>query len=147
MALLTLFSLVFIWGFAAYVNDDVALWGLLIIVLALVTPISYGLFVWLKTGVWGSIDVFTAYCALEKQCVDIYSVSSYVGFAKLNNWYIGTNVAWTAALVPMLGNIFCGLVLDKSETLEKVRKWMVTCDSYPNEQHLNQSGMQRGQLK
>lgn len=133
MGLLFLFCLIILWGFAAWLNDDIILLGLVAPVLALIASMSYGSFVWLKTGEWGSIDVLSVYCFLNEQCFDVYRFSSYVGFSKINNWYISTNVAWTVAFAPALGNIFCTLFLDNSAALEKAKIYLLTGHSSPNE--------------
>ncbi|WP_372881427.1 hypothetical protein [Psychromonas sp.] len=122
MALLILFFLVLVWGFIARIKDDVVELGLVAPVLVLIVSTIYGSFIWLKTGAWGSFDVLTVYCTLNQQCFDIYSYSSFIGFANLNNWYLDTNVAWTAALVPMFGNMFCTLALDNIEFISTCKK-------------------------
>ncbi|CAK2361370.1 conserved hypothetical protein [Vibrio crassostreae] len=134
MALLILFLLVLLWGFLGWLNDDVILFGLVVPILVLVASILYGSYTWLKIGSWGSFDVLTVFCTIKKECFGVYSFSSYVGFAKLNNWYLSTNVAWTATLVPMFGNMFCTLVLDNIEPLKRLKKYLFTCNS-PTENH------------
>ncbi len=134
MALLILFSLVLLWGLLGWLSDDFVLFGLVAPILVLIVSTLYGSYMWLKTGSWGSFDVLTVFCAIKKECFDLYSFSSYVGFAKLNNWYLSTNVAWTAALVPMFGNIFCTIVLDNIEPLQRLKKYLITCNS-PTEHH------------
>ena len=129
MALLILFSLVLLWGLLAWLNDDVVLLGLSAPVLALIVSTLYGSYIWVKTGVWGSFDVLSVLCTIKKECFNLYSFSSYVGFAKLNNWYLSTNVAWTVALVPLFGNMLCTVVLDNIEPLQRFKKYSFTCNS------------------
>ncbi|WP_409586186.1 hypothetical protein [Vibrio rotiferianus] len=129
MALLILFSLVLLWGLLAWLNDDVVLLGLSAPILALIVSTLYGSYIWIKTGVWGSFDVLSVFCAIKKECFNLYSFSSYVGFAKLNNWYLSTNVAWTVALVPLFGNMLCTIVLDNIEPLQRFKKYFFTCNS------------------
>jgi hypothetical protein len=121
MALLVIFSLIIIWGVIAKVDSggNFIEWGIFIPIIVATVSIFYGLFIWFKAGYWGSVDVLTIYCMLKEQC--IYVSSSYVGFDNLNKWYLSTNVAWTIALVPMLGNVFCTLVLDHIKVSKKVR--------------------------
>ncbi|WP_409582339.1 hypothetical protein [Vibrio rotiferianus] len=129
MALLILFSLVLLWGLLAWLNDDVVLLGLSAPILALIVSTLYGSYIWVKTGVWGSFDVLSVFCTIKKECFNLYSFSSYVGFAKLNNWYLSTNVAWTVALVPLFGNMLCTIVLDNIEPLQRFKKYFFTCNS------------------
>ncbi len=134
MALLILFSLVLFWGLIGWLNDDFVLFGLVAPILVLIVSTLYGSYTWLKTGTWGSLDVLTVFCVIKKECFEFYSSSSYVGFAKLNNWYLGTNIAWTAAFVPVFGNMFCTLVLDNIESLQRLKRYLITCNS-PTEHH------------
>lgn len=129
MALLILFSLVLLWGFLGWLNDEIVLLGLVAPMLVLIVSTMYGSYVWLKTGAWGSFDVLTVFCLIKNECLDFYSFNSYVGFANINNWYLDTNVAWTVALVPMFGNMFCTIVLDNIEPLQRLKKYLTTCNS------------------
>lgn len=112
MALIYLFCLIIIWAGVAKLNDDIALTGLLAPVLSLIAAVLYGSFIWLKTGQWGLIDVSSVFSFFNNQALNLYSFASYIGFSKLNTWYLGTNIAWSTAFIPPLGNIFCTFVFD-----------------------------------
>ncbi|MCD9530011.1 hypothetical protein [Photobacterium carnosum] len=112
MEIILVLIAIIIWSVGVQLDDDIAMYGIIIPILALIISLLYGSWIWLKTGGWGSVDVMSTFSFIKNDIFNFnsYSLSSYVGFTKINNWYLSTNIGWTVAFVPLLGNILATIL-------------------------------------
>ncbi|MGF1719259.1 hypothetical protein L4D20_04340 [Vibrio kyushuensis] len=113
MAILVFVSLIFVWGIIALVIEDFSILAIFTTIFAPIASVGFGVYSYLKSGEWEIIDVTYAACAISDNCLQLFSMSEYIGFDSINNWYLTTNVAWTVVLVPIFGNLLNFSVLER----------------------------------